>query len=346
MMSILKKFKETRAFFYILKFIIVPIYNIIWINIINIHGRFLYFEWFKTKREFFDLEKNNGVLKIENFDVFKKISKTILAACDKKIIENAKKKLNEVTFDNYNQSNNGTNKYFLDIYDELDAPVKKKIIDFASSDFMISTAAKYLGVYPILSKIVLIYSIPKNYDEKRGAMMFHKDEFGYKSMDIFMAISDIDNESGPLKAIISEFDELGPFARILNEDKSMIPGNRGKVEDANILKKKNVKTEMVTIEGISGTTILIDSFKCYHAGGHCKSNARIQLRILYSTIDNTVLPIIEKFKDKILFNDYLKHEVDNDKFKKFFYEKRSKIFRNLKFGRFLYKYYRALSFKY
>ena len=237
-MSVLKKFKKTRAWFYTLKFIVVPIYNFIWMNIINIHGRFLYFEWFKTKREFFDLKKNNGVLKIENFDVFKKISKTVLTACDEAIIENAKKKLNEITYDNYNQSNNGTNKYFLDIYDELDALVKKKIIDFASSDFMISTAAKYLGVYPILSKIVLIYSIPKNYDKKRGAMMFHKDEFGYKSMDIFMAISDIDNENGPLKAIISEFDELGPFARILNDDKSMIPGNRGKVEDRNILKKK------------------------------------------------------------------------------------------------------------
>ena len=176
--------------------------------------------------------------------------------------------------------------------------------------------------------------------------MFHKDEFGYKSMDIFMAISDIDNECGPLKAIISEFDELGPFARILNDDKSMIPGNRGKVEDANILNKKNIKTKMVTIEGVSGTSILIDSFKCYHAGGHCKSNARIQLRILYSTIDSTALPVIEKFKDKILFNDYLKHKADKDKFKKFFYEKRSRIFCNLKFGRFLYKYYRALSFKY
>ena len=240
-MSILKKFKKTRTWFYILKFIVVPIYNFIWMNIINIHGRFLYFEWFKTKREFFDLKINNGVLKIENFNVFKKISKTVLTACDEAILENAKEKLNEITYDNYNQSNNGTNKYFLDIYDELDAVVKKKIIDFASSDFMISTAAKYLGVYPILSKIMLVYSIPKNHDEKRGAMMFHKDEFGYKSMDIFMAISDIDNESGPLKAIISEFDVLGPFARISNDDKSMIPGNRGKVDDTNILKKKKCK---------------------------------------------------------------------------------------------------------
>ena len=55
-MSILKKFKKTKTWFYTLKFIVVPIYNFIWMNIINIHGRFLYFEWFKTKREFFDLE--------------------------------------------------------------------------------------------------------------------------------------------------------------------------------------------------------------------------------------------------------------------------------------------------
>ena len=50
---------------------------------------------------------------------------------------------------------------------------------------MISTAANYLKVFPILSKVALTYHIPRNYDQQRGAMMFHKDEFGYKSMDIF-----------------------------------------------------------------------------------------------------------------------------------------------------------------
>ena len=49
----------------------------------------------------------------------------------------------------------------------------------------------------------------------------------------------------------------------------------------------------ISIEGKSGTAILIDSFKCYHSGGHCKSKPRILLRILYSTIDNLSLPRID-----------------------------------------------------
>ena len=50
--------------------------------------------------------------------------------------------------------------------------------------------------------------------------MFHKDEFGYKSMDIFMAINDIDENTGPLKTIRTKFDNLGPFARIIKEEKT------------------------------------------------------------------------------------------------------------------------------
>ena len=39
--------------------------------------------------------------------------------------------------------------------------------------------------------------------------MFHKDEFGYKSMDIFIAVNDIDNNTGPLKAVTTKYDSLG-----------------------------------------------------------------------------------------------------------------------------------------
>lgn len=344
-MNSIKKIKKSKFWFYFLNIIFVPAFDLIWKNIINIHGRFLYIQWFKKKRVFFDLNKNNGILKIDEYQPFKQISKEILNGCKTELIQNAENQIKNNSHDNYNLSNVGNDKYFVDIYDKLDFEVKKKIINFASSEIMISTAAKYLGVYPILSKIVLTYNVPRNYDKKRGAMMFHKDEYGYKSMDIFMAINDIDAETGPLKTIKSKYDKLGPFARIHNEDQSMKRGNRGKVADEEIL-KRNTTTDMITIEGKGGTSILIDSFKCYHAGGQCKSKPRILLRILYSTIDDTALTEIEKLKNKILYDHYIKNQNYKDKYKKFFYEKRSKIFQNKKLGKFLNKYYRALSFRY
>ena len=71
--------------------------------------------------------------------------------------------------------------------------------------------------------------------------MFHKDEFGYKSMDIFIAINDIDNNTGPLKAVTTKYDSLEPFAKIFNSNKSIIRGNRGKIKNEIIEQKKIVK---------------------------------------------------------------------------------------------------------
>ena len=339
------KIKKTKVWYYFLSFIVIPIYDFFWKNIINFKGRILYFQWFKRDRDYFDLEKNGGILKINNIDTFTKLSNEILNACTQKIIAKAENKINTPSYA-YNESNNVENKYTTPIFNDLNIDIKKKIIDFASSELMISTAAKYLGVYPILSRVEVEYNIPKNYENKRGAMMFHKDEFGYKSMDIFMAITNIDENTGPLKGIKTKFDHLGPFARIIKEEKTVIPGNRGKVKDENILENKNLLNEMITIEGKSGTAILIDSFKCYHAGGHCKTKPRIIMRILYSTIDNVVIPEIEDFKKNILFQDYISENINKDKFKKFFYLNRSSFFENKKLAKFLYWFYRALGFRF
>ncbi len=67
-------------------------------------------------------------------------------------------------------------------------------------------------------------------------MLWHKDEFGFKSLNIFIAISDIDESNGPLYAL-SKSDYIDVFKRFeshLNIDNN-ITGNRGKIEDKNFL---------------------------------------------------------------------------------------------------------------
>lgn len=345
-LNMINKLKKSLLWYYFIKLFVFPIYDFLWKNLINIKGRLLYFLWFRKERDYIDLKPSDGVIKVDNSAAFKKISNEVLRGCNESIISKAEEQINSFTNDNYNQSNNKENKYMADIYDYLDVDVKKKIIDFASSELMISTAAKYLGVFPILSKIIVDYKIPKNYDHKRGAMMFHKDEFGYKSLDIFMAINDIDENTGPLKTIKTKFDNLGPFSKIVEIKKDFTPGNRGKIRDETILKNNNINNEVITIEGKSGTAVLIDSFKYYHAGGHCKSKKRIVMRILYSTIDAIAIPDIKKFKKTILFDEYLKNIIKKDKFKNFFYLNRSILFENKKLSKFLYNLYRILSFKF
>ena len=47
------------------------------------------------------------------------------------------------------------------IYEKLSQDLKKEIITFASSDLMISTAANYMGIFPILTRIQVDHNIPR-----------------------------------------------------------------------------------------------------------------------------------------------------------------------------------------
>lgn len=340
----ISRIKKNYCWFLTLKFLIVPIYDFFWKNIINVHGRFLYFLWFFNKKKtFYKLNQSKPICKLENDKELRNLALKILDSCNKNLLDQAESEIKSLTYENINESNNGENKYFTEIFHHLDKNARYEIIKFASSDKMISTAASYLKVFPILSKIALTYHIPRNYHKQRGAMMYHKDEFGYKSIDIFIAINDIDEETGPLKAVATKFDSIGPFARIFEEDPTTIRGNRGKIKNEIINDKK---IDELSIKGKSGTALLIDSFKCYHAGGHCKSKPRILLRILYSTIDNISLPDAKIMNNMI--ENYLEENINfkQNKFKRFFFTKRSFIFLNKKLSKFLYKLIRIFCYKY
>ena len=145
---------------FILKIFIVPIYDFIWKNIINIHGRILNLLGLKKENFFYNLNEENPIFKIENNELIK-LSSKILKACDKNLLIKAENEINTITYNNINESNNGNNKYFTQIFDQLDDETKNEIISFASSDLMISTAANYLKVFPILSKVALPITFPE-----------------------------------------------------------------------------------------------------------------------------------------------------------------------------------------
>ena len=85
----------------------------------------------------------------------------------------------------------------MDTFEFLSEKTKQNIFNLATSDLMVSTAANYLGVFPILSRILVNYNIPNDPDDQRGAMLWHRDDFGYRSLDLFLSITDIDKNNGP-----------------------------------------------------------------------------------------------------------------------------------------------------
>jgi hypothetical protein len=318
------------------------LYELIWIYIINFEGRILYKSWFKEQKPYIDLNNNDKKLIINNKDI-NYISKKIFQECTTEIIEIAKKDIFNNKDNGTNVSNLGENQYKTSLLEKLSEKTKKEILDFAQSDLLISTAAKYLKVFPILGKVALYLNIPrKNIDKQRGSMFWHRDDFGYKSLDLFVIINDVDDDNGPLYTI-KEKSELGVFERFQNEIKNPTRGERGKVTDEEFKPYLSNKS-LLKLQGQKGNSLLIDSFNAYHKGGRCLKNHRIMLRYSYQTVEATRLP--QNVDDQYFYFKEIKKQNIKNKFYKYLFFKRSKLINNLKMDKFLLNLYRILQFKF
>lgn len=338
----LSKFKTNIIWKFLIKYFVKPLYELIWVYIINFEGRILYKSWFKEQKPYIDLNNNDKKLIINNRHI-NYLAKKIFKECTAEIIEIAKKNIYNNKDNGKNVSNFAENQYKISLLENLSEKTKKEILDFAQSDLLISTAAKYLKVFPILGKVALYLNIPReNNDKQRGAMLWHRDDFGYKSLDLFVIINDVDDYNGPLYTI-EEKSELGVFERFQNEIKNPTRGERGKVaeeEFKSYLSKKN----LLKLQGQKGNGLLIDSFTAYHKGGRCLKNHRIMLRYSYQTVDATRLP--EIVDNQYFYSKEIKKQNIKNKFYKYLFFKRSKLINNLKMDKFLLNLYRILQFKF
>ena len=126
MLKILKKFKRTMIWKYILLILIKPILDFLWKNIFNIHGRFLYFIWFSKKRDYIKLNKNDKLIVKDNV-LFSNLSKKILKASDGEIIKYSNQEILTANKNELNESNAKQNKYSVNIFEKLNDDMKNEI---------------------------------------------------------------------------------------------------------------------------------------------------------------------------------------------------------------------------
>jgi len=276
----LKKFKSTLIWYYFLSYLIKPIFDFFWEFIINFQGKIYYYKWFLEKKSYFSLNNSDKVIvknDQDNINLAKELSNIIDNKFQKKYIEvfnNNKTKYKNNEFEDYR----------IDLFKFLPDETKHKIINFALSKKNVSTAAKYLKVFPIIGKIYLFLNFPVPEKKERGAMLWHKDDFGYKSLDLFMAIEDIDDENGPF-FFVNKKEPLGVFFKLKNILENATPGQRNKVE-LNKFSEKFSKDKISCFKAEQGDAIFVDSFTTYHRGGFCRSKNRLMLRICYQTPDS------------------------------------------------------------
>jgi len=341
-----KKIKKNIIYIFIIKYLFNPIFSIIWEYLINFEAKILYYLWNIKKKSInhFDLGSNDKLL-VENNLNFSEISSKIYENC-LPYVEPAKQLLTSEEHKKNMEKEHGKNSaiaetpYRTSLYKNLDKNIKKEIIDFASSDEMLATAMKYMKIFPILTRVQVGLNIPREGSQMRGAMFWHRDTFGYKNLEFFMYLTDVDDENAPfyfLKKKIKastfmSFDKLRPGNKL---------GERGKV-DIDEFSKYFKDDQILKMIGKKGTAVFLDSFSTYHRGGYCKSKERIMLRFCYQSHD---AQYDQDFNQNDVYKFYEDLNINNVKnyfLKYLFFKKKTTFMRYL--TKFLLKFYRKIDY--
>ena len=341
MLRILYTLKKSLIWDLFIEYIFYPLYHFFWSYIINFNAKILFFLWSFKKKDYFSLHGNDKLI-IEPFDESKVIAKKILDET-KIFLEDSKNEILSKAYAEERLKSNladGEIPYRSSLYEKLSDSLKSEIVQFASSDKLVTTACKYMKVFPILTRVQVGYNIPRKNSLPRGAMFWHKDGFGFKNLDFFMCVSDVDEDSGPFYCLEKKID-AGIFKSFDYLYKKT--GERNKVSYENFNKEfKNDK--IIEFKGPSGKAIFLDSFSTFHRGGYCKEKDRIMLRFCYQTHD-AICDELEKSNDYFSFDKSItKHSIKN-KFKRYlFFKKPPTILRILK--KSLIKFYYLIEYRY
>ena len=158
MIDFLKKIKKTKFYLFLLKNSLIPIYSFFWKFVLNLIPFLIskIFLMMSFKKDYVNL-KNNSKILIKDSKEFKDLAREIKKGLNKELI---KKNIDYIQSEEYKiflkKKNNEAAYNFpfkIDLFDQLDEKIQKRIINFAVSDFMVKTACKYLGVFPIFTRV-------------------------------------------------------------------------------------------------------------------------------------------------------------------------------------------------
>jgi len=342
MKNILKKIKKTFFWKITIEYFFYPIIYFFWSYILNFEAKILYLFWSLKKKKHYDLKKNDKKLICEN-PVFQNLARKILDESTTHT-EESKKEILSKEYQEILSSQNiarAEKPYQKSLYNKLSQNMKNEIIDLATSDIMITTAARHMKIFPILTRVDVGHIIPRENTNPRAAMLWHKDNFGFKSLDFFMIITNVDENNGPL-ICLKEKIKAGVLKSFVS--KKFRTGERGKV-DLDEFNKVFENHKTTELKGLSGNGLFIDSFSAYHRGGYCKSKERIMLRFCYQSVDAICDQSFYSKKNFFEFNNEIKKDKDMNIFHRYFYFKKPSQFTRL-IAASLVKFYNLIEYKY
>ena len=338
LVKIISKLKNTVLWRVILAKLIYPSYKFLWLNLINYEGKRLFTKFKKGNEEnniiHIDEDKPYAIIRNDKtfFDFANKISKQI----------NHDLIIKKIEEQNKNHQIPKNNNYYFSIYEYLNIKIKKDIVEFAKSKRNLFIAANYLKVMPIIAKISLYVNFPKDAQKERAAMLWHKDDFGFKSLDFFMPICQLNTDNGAMQ-LLDEKNKLGVFERVPEYIEDALPKERNKIQSTDF-EKYFYKHKFKSFTGDLGDALLIDSFRVYHKGGNCKKNYRIMFRISYQTPDSSRV-LSHNSDDKFEYLETLEKKDMSSKLDRYIFFGNEKYKDKSKFINFLLLFYRLMHVK-
>jgi len=194
------------------------------------------------------------------------------------------------------------------ITDLINEKTKIEILKFTLSDKVLRVVLPYFGMIPHIGSISILFNLPRpELGKAKGSQEWHRDSGQYRSLNLFMCISNVDKDSGPYSLIGCDhipFEACIPTPQINSAKSSW---SQFRISDKNILRYVP-KNAIQVLQGKPGSIAFVDPGACYHKGGFCLTKERIMLQISFvADTQKAITPISKqiKIKNRVLLNNII-----------------------------------------
>jgi hypothetical protein len=237
--------------------------------------------------------QKSSILKIsdEGFAILDDCSDLLESAIKRSLI-----KLNESEIESDDSDKLKYSKPFLrDLKIDLNNNSNHAIRKITTSDLILLPVANYFGHIPILTQAYIFFSPNKEFHGR--SQQYHMDGIDGRVVKIFIALDDIDEQSGPFVFLPKSISR-----RVYNSmsKKRLVKRRNLKVPDETIYQFCE-ESDPVVATLRKGSALFIDSDVCYHYGSRPSPKSRkvlfLEYRSAYSKEREFSLPNREYLKD-------------------------------------------------
>jgi hypothetical protein len=293
MKELLKNFliaKQNTLFWKVASKILLKLVDLIFEYIVNFNRKLLFF-FINLPKQNFKIEKKSIVKIIDDKEYKQDLFTIVKDSLNENIIARARDKIKKAEDKRF---------FSCDLTQFMSEEDRIKIINWAVSKQTVSNISSYFGYLPYLAGINISLNTPVAGSLQEGSKCWHRDSDVYKSIDIWMNISEVDENSGPFSVISSEY--IGPGENVPQDKNLEKTGDAwidGRITDKH-MKSFVSNDQVLTFMGPPGCMLITDSALNYHKGGYCISNERIMVRIYYDAWSTNLSQILKLPREKVL----------------------------------------------